>query len=141
MLFRSASQGPGKFNFVTLVILVALAGAGYWTWKYFPVYFTAWQVDNVLGDGANRSYKIVRMQEPIKSQTKKDLVDEMRKKIVELGVTDPEMTVDLQMEDERADVTCDYSVTIEHVYPKDKVSVLQMHRVATADLKKVNWDK
>src|SRR4051812_20824986 len=132
------ASGPKSFNIVSLLLLLGVAGAGYWVWKYFPRYFEAFQVDHIIADGASRSYKIRQMREPMQTRHKEALIEEMRKKIVELGVQDPEMTVEIEFEDETVTVTCDYSTTVQHAL-KDKITVLSMHRVSTKDIKKVDW--
>jgi hypothetical protein len=133
------ASGPRSFNIVTFLMLLTIAAAGYWVWKFFPVYFTAWQVDHVLADGASRSYQMSRMREPFQSKEKAVLIESMRKKIVALGIVDPEMTVDIEIEGQEATVTCDYSVVVSHPVA-DKVTLMSMHRMATGDLKKVVWD-
>jgi len=132
------ASGPRSFNIVSFVLLLMMAGGGYWVWKFFPVYFTAWEVDHVLADGASASYKVSRQGEPLRSKSKQELIERMRKQVVELGVTDPEMTVDLEFDGETANVTCDYTVVVNHPVG-DKVTVMEMHRAATADIKRVDW--
>lgn len=134
------ASGPRSFNIVTLMLLLCIAGAGYWIWKFFPVYFTGWQVDHVLADGASRTYKVSRLNEPGRSQALHDLEDDLRKKVVELGITDPEMGLDIAIDGDRVDVRCDYSVVVQHIV-KNKQTVVNLHRVATGDLKRVDWDK
>jgi hypothetical protein len=132
------SSGPRSFNLFSLFLLLCFAAGGYWTWKFFPHYFRAFQVDHILSEGANRSYKISRMREPLQSQSKQSLIEEMRKRVVELGVTDPEMTVGLDFEGEKVTATSDYTVVVAHVI-EGKFTVIPFHRTATADLKKVDW--
>ena len=73
---------PSGVNFVSLLLLIAVIGAGYWGWKFFPHYWNGWQVDHVLQDGAMKTYKIQRLAEPFRSQARQALVDEMRNRIV-----------------------------------------------------------
>jgi hypothetical protein len=132
-------SGPRSFNIVSFIMLLAMAAAGYGVWKFFPVYFTAWQVDRVLSDGASQSYKINRMREPLQSKSKADLIEIIRRKVVALGVTDPDMTVSVDFDGTQANAVCDYTVVVNHPFG-DKVTVLPMHRTATTDLKRVDWD-
>jgi hypothetical protein len=133
------ARGPDGFNLGTLVMLLGMGAAGYWTWKFFPHYFTAWQVDHALSNAASRSYKISQMREPFQTIERRKLIDDLTKKIQSLGVVDPELTVDVSWEDNVARATSDYNVAIQHPVV-DKITILEMHRHATADLKKVDWD-
>jgi hypothetical protein len=133
------ANGPRSFNIVTFLMLVCLAGAGYWIWKFFPVYFTAWQVDHVLSDGASRAYKVNRLNEPARSQGKQDLVEDLRRKVVSMGILDPEMALEVELDGDTVYVTCDYSVVVQHPV-KNKQTVMTLHRKVTGDLKRVDWD-
>ena len=94
----------------------------------------------MLHDGAMRTYKIQRLDEPMRSQERQKLVETMREKVVGLGVDDPEMSVDLEVEGEEVTVTCDYAVEVHHPVA-EKISVIVMHRKSHGDLKRVDWDE
>ena len=132
------ASGPRRFNLFTVFLLFLFVAGGYWTWQFFPHYFRGWQVDHGLADGASRSYKLSRMREPLQSTSKAQLIEEMRKKVVELGITDAEMTVGLDFEGQQVTASCDYTVVVNHPVA-DKVTVLTMHRTAVGDLKRVDW--
>ena len=133
------ASGPRSFNIVTLLLLVCIGAAGYWVWKFFPVYFVGWQVDHVLADGASRSYKINRLNEPGRSQARHELVEDLRRKVVDMGIADPEMALDVEFRDEHVYITCDYSVVVQHPVGQ-KITVITLHRKAEGDLKRVDWD-
>ena len=133
------SSGPRSFNLVTLILLLGVAGGGYCLWKFFPVYFTAWQVDSILSEAATRSYKISRLSEPGQSRAKHDLEEELRKRVVDLGVTDPEMSLRIEIGDGKAVATCDYGVVVEHPV-QGKVTEIALHRHAQTTLEKVDWE-
>lgn len=135
------ASGPRRLNFVTFLLLVSVAAGGYAVWKFFPVYFTAWQVDHLLADGGARAYKISRLQEPARSRNKEDLIADIRGKVVELGVVDPEMTVNLDfVGQERVDVRCDYRAVVVHPYV-DRYTIVQMHRTASTSLTRPSWEQ
>jgi len=55
-----ASRRPlerGQFTWVTLVLLVALTGAGYLGWIWVPIYVTHYEVKQVVRDFMNRAVK------------------------------------------------------------------------------------
>ena len=134
------ASGPRGFNLVTVLLLLVAAAAGYGVWKYFPPYFMAWQVDHILAEGGARSYKFCRQNEPGRSQQKQALTDDVRAKIVQLGVVDPELTVSMEWvgNAERMDVTADYRVLVQH--PAQHFSILQFHRKSSTDLSRPIWD-
>lgn len=134
------SSGPRSFNFFTVFLILAFAAAGYGVWKYFPVYFMAWQVDHVLADGGARSYKFCRQTEPGRAQQKQALADDLRAKVMQLGVVDPELTVNVEWvgNAERVEVTADYRAVILH--PGGRFTVLPFHRKSSTDLSRPVWD-
>ena len=58
------ASGPRRLNFVTLLLFCGFAAGGYWMWKFFPAWYTAWQVDSALADGAARTYQYAHLVEP-----------------------------------------------------------------------------
>jgi hypothetical protein len=133
-----AYSSPRRFNWVTTILLLALAGGGYWLWKFFPIYFTAWQVDHALSEGTARTYSIVRMPEPSRSSAIRDIEAQVQAHIVALGISDPEMSLRIEMTDRTASAVCDYTVVVQHALVA-KTSAVHLHRTATTDLKRVDW--
>src|SRR5438105_1332127 len=121
-------KGPGRFNVVTLLMLVGLAAIGYGLWKFFPVYWTAWGVDHVLADGGAKAYQISRLPQAARTQRREELIADLRQKVVELGIVDPQMTVSLDfVGTERVDVGCEYRAIVVHPYV-NRYTVVTMHR-------------
>lgn len=134
-----ANTGPSRLNFVNFLVVVALAGGGYWCWKFLPNYYTGWQVDHVLAEAGNRAYKFVRLGEPARGNGLAQIEEEAKKGIVRLGVTDPEMTMHLDVSTPDVAVAeCDYTVIVQHPYV-NKETVLRMHRSKRIDISKVEW--
>lgn len=129
------ARGPSSFNRVTVLLLLVAAVAGYATWKFFPVYWTALQVDHVLSDGASRAYAVSRIKGYEQSRAKEKLIADLRREIVTLGVTDPEMTVGLELAPDRAFVTCDYRAVVIHPVGQ-RYTVITQHRSASGSLLK-----
>ena len=132
---------PRRLNVVSGALLLLAAAGGYWMYKFFPVYLEAWSVDHILHEGASRVYKIQMMGEPDRTETLTKLVDnakaDIRKKS---GVSDPELVVNLTLEQTTATMTADYKVKVYHDWV-GKTSMVNLHRSSSADLKRVDWDK
>lgn len=131
---------PRRLNSVTFIMILMGLAAGYWVWRFFPAYFDGWTVDHLLLEAANASYKLSRLNEPDRSKALKDLVDKTRNDIIkQANVTDPDLSVNLDLEGDKVAVTADYNVIITHPII-EKTTTLRFHRVETADVKRVNWE-
>lgn len=133
------ASGPSRLNAGMLLVVLVLGGAGYWVWKFFPHYFTAYQVDHVLAEGAAKSYRISLMRGLDLSRAKQALMDDMRKQVVGLGVVDPDMALEAVFEDGRVNVVCDYRAVIVHPMV-GRFTVIKMHRTATESLKPPTYE-
>jgi hypothetical protein len=131
---------PRRLNIVTLTIMLFGAIAGYWMWRFFPVYFDAWTIDHVLKEAATSTYKISRLNEPEKSKELKALVDRTRAEVIKQGnVTDPDLTVNLDLDGNTVVVSAEYNVTVTHPYI-NKTTILRFKRTESANVKKVQWE-
>jgi hypothetical protein len=131
---------PRRFNVVTAILILMGLGAGYWLWRFFPVYFDGWTVDHILRETASATYKLARIAEPGRSKQLKAMVDKAREDIVKLAhVDDPELTVNLEIEDNNAIVTADYKVIVSHPYIA-KTTTLHFHKVEVTSIKRVEWE-
>jgi hypothetical protein len=131
---------PKRINAVSITLaLIALAG-GYWLWRFFPVYFDAWSVDHILKESASQTYQANRLTEAQRMEQLKEIVDKARTKIVkQVEIRDPELTVNLNIEGDKATMTADYNVTVTHP-GISKISKMHLHREETANIKFVKWD-
>ncbi len=129
---------PRRFNVVTIVLLGGVAAGGYWLWKFFPVYYTAWQVDTALADGVARTYQLQPLAEPERARSMRELEQATRDKVVALGVDDPELALRIEVADRKAIATCDYTAVVKHSFV-DKQSLVRIHRTAQTDLKRIDW--
>ncbi|MDB4970755.1 MAG: hypothetical protein JWN44_6444 [Myxococcales bacterium] len=136
-----ASYGqPRRLNALTAVMILCGLAAGYWMWRFFPAYFDGFTVDHVLRETASATYKLSRLGEPERSKQLKILLDKARIDIIKLGnVTDPELTVNLDLEGVNVTVSADYTVPITHPVI-NKTTMLHFHKVEIADVKKVQWE-
>ena len=129
---------PRRLNFVTLLLCAGLAAGGYWMWKFFPVYWTGWQVDHLLAEAGAETYQIARMQSPERERRKLQIEEQTRDKVAALGIDDPELKVAIAIEGDSATVTADYEAVVKHPIG-GKQSVITLHRSAVTDLKRVRW--
>jgi len=135
-----AYGAPRRLNAVSVTLLILGAAAAYWFWRFFPSYFDAWSVDHILKDAASQTYHANRLTDSQRMEQLKKIVDDARGKIVkQVGIRDPELTVDLNIEGDKALMTADYSVTVTHP-GVSYVTHLHFHREETANIKFVKWD-
>jgi hypothetical protein len=131
---------PRRFNAVTGIMLLLALAAGYWMWRFFPAYFDGWTVDHILKEAASATYKLSRLGEPERTKRLKALLDKTRADIIKQGnVTDPELTVNLDLDSANVVVSAEYSVVISHPV-LNKTTMLHFKKSETADVKKVKWE-
>ena len=136
-----ASYGqPRRLNAVTFVMILMALAAGYWVWRFFPVYFDGWSVDHLLKEAASKTYRLNRLNEPERTKELTALVNKTKADIAKQGnVTDPDLLVNLDIEGNNVAVSADYKVIVTHPYI-NKTTTLHFHKSETADIKKVNWE-
>jgi len=136
-----ASYGqPRRLNSVTVVMLLLALAAGYWVWRFFPAYFDGFTVDHLLKEAASKTYRTSRLQEPARTKQLTELVDKTKADIrKQANVTDPDLSVSLDIEGEKAVVSADYNVTITHILT-DRTTTLHFHKSESADIKRVDWE-
>ncbi|HEY2747372.1 MAG TPA: hypothetical protein VGL86_22270 [Polyangia bacterium] len=131
---------PRRLNVVTFIMILMGLAAGYWVWRFFPVYFDGWSADHVLKEAATATYKLNRLSEPERSKELKKLVD---KAVVDIrkqaNVTDPDLVVNLDIDGNNVAVSADYSVVVTHPLIT-RTTTLHFHKSETADIKRVNWE-
>jgi hypothetical protein len=131
---------PRRLNALTGFMILCGLGAGYWLWRFFPAYFDGWTVDHILRETASATYKLSRIGEPERSKQLKILLDKARADIIKQGnVTDPELTVNLDLDAVNVVVSAEYTVPVTHPWV-NKTTILHFRKLETADVKKVNWE-
>jgi hypothetical protein len=131
---------PRRLNVVTVIMILIGLGAGYWLWRFFPVYWDGFAVDHILLETANSTYKLVRISEPERTKRLKELLDKARADIQRLGnVTDPDLAINLDLDGDIATVTADYNVVVTH--PNiHKTTTLHFHKSEKTNTKQVKWE-
>jgi hypothetical protein len=131
---------PRRLNLVSVTLILIVGGVAYWFWRFFPVYFDAWSVDHILKETANATYQTQKLYEAQRMEQLKVIADNARDRIVNrVGILDPELTVNLNIDGDLATVSADYSVVVTHPWV-GKTTTMRLHRVQTANLKFVKWD-
>jgi hypothetical protein len=131
---------PRRLNAVTVVMLLMVAAAAYWFWRFFPAYFDAWNVDHVLREAVTSTYRVIRVREPERTKRLKEIVDKARADVIKQGeVTDPNLLVNLNLDGDKATMTADYHVVVTHFYIS-KTTTLHFLRTAITSVKKVEWE-
>ena len=133
------ASGPSRINFVTFLLVLCAAAGGYWVWKFFPHYFTAYQVDHVLAEGAAAGYRTSILRGNDRRDVERKMVDDMRKKVIALGVKDPEMSLTMTFDDDQVRLACDYRAVVVHPYI-DRFTTLTMHRTAAGTTKAPSYE-
>ena len=131
---------PRRLNAVTIIMILMGLAAGYWVWRFFPAYFDGWNVDHLLKEAASKTYRLNRMQEPERGKELKTLVDKTLADIRTQGnVTDPDLSVTLDIDGNKVAVTAEYNVVITHP-GITKTTTLHFVKTENADIKKVKWE-
>ena len=137
----TAYKQPRRLNLVSGFMLLLLGLAGYWCWKFLPVYLEAWSVDHVLNQNVSQVYKMMRLAEPYKTTELTKLVEIAKADILKkTGVTDTNVVVNLNIELTIATLTADYTVQVTHEW-FSRTTIMAMHRTAVGDIKRVDWEK
>jgi hypothetical protein len=136
----SYGQGPRRINTVTVALVLIALAAGYGLWRFFPAYFDSWTVQHTLKEAASQTYRVARIAEPARTKQLKAIVDKAREDIIKLGhVDDPDLTVNLDLEDNEVAVSADYSVVVTHP-GTSRTTTLHFHKREKTSVKRVEWE-
>jgi hypothetical protein len=131
---------PRRFNSVTVFMFLLLAGAAYWLWLFFPVYWDAWTVDHCLHEGAAAMYQANRIAEPDRTKEMRRILQKVQADCIRLAhITDPTFDPSLELGGDSATMTGDYSVAVRHPFG-NWVTIVHLHRVEKANIKQVHWE-
>lgn len=105
---------PSAINPVSIGVFLALIGVGFYLFHVGPLYLRRWRVKQVMHQTASSYYKIskIRDNKSLQAQESANLTAGARKKIIEiLGFEDPELGVDMSIDEEKklVNVTTQYS--------------------------------
>jgi hypothetical protein len=140
MAERVHYQAPRRINSFSVTLALMALALGYWAWRFFPVHFDSWTVDHILKESASQCYRANRLREPERTTTLTDIVNKAKADIRrQTGITDPELVVNLNIEETTASMSAEYQVIVTHPLVS-KTTTLHFQRKENADIKVVNWD-
>jgi hypothetical protein len=126
-------KGPRKINPVSVLIVAGLVFAVYASVRFLPPYWTSWQVKEKLRDACAAMYQMRNYDASIKTAELQKLQDKVLGDIKQLGVEDPEASVELDDSDPAwAIARADYRVTVTH--PMGKPTVMHFTPEAKLDM-------
>jgi hypothetical protein len=136
------NQRPSRLNLVSLLITVGGVAAIYGVVRFGPALYTRWEVKRVLDDACAHMYKLRNLQPNDHQVALNKLHAAVVKEITNLGVTDPEMTVEFDdtTEPPMLYARAAYSVVVSHPWGGEP-TVLEMHPAAAMDGTPPDWDK
>ncbi len=133
-------KGPRKLNVVSILIFLGVAFGGYCAVRLGPPYWTQWQLKEVLRDGCTKMYQAKKYNQEARRHEYEKLQDRIHKAMLELGIDDPEATVELDDEDpDWVVVRASYDVVVSH--PVGQPTVMHFNPEAKMDARPVDWDK
>lgn len=110
---------PRRFNWVSVVLLVAVGAGIYWVRYFGELYRQAWAVDRVLSAAAAKSYKLARLDGPERTAVEREIAAEARVGIQHVGVADEGLVVEFAIDEGQggakvAIASANYQVAIKH---------------------------
>jgi len=131
-------SGPSRLNWFTVLLALLLAAGAYGVWKFLPHYYSAWMVDHALADAAAQCYKIANYGAGQESKLRTLEAETKTKLVNTVGITDPDLVVNIRVEAKKAYASAIYRVVVVH--PKiNKQTVLKFNRRAVTDVSRVEW--
>jgi hypothetical protein len=133
-------SGPRKLNLVSFLFLVGAAFAVYAGVRFSPPYWTQWQLKEAMRDACSKMYSMQKHTADSKDKEMHELEEKLHKAIRDLGIDDPEATVELDDSDPEWNVVrASYTITVNH--PIGKPTVMHFAPEVKMDTKPVDWDK
>ncbi|MCS6914819.1 MAG: hypothetical protein RMK29_10370 [Myxococcales bacterium] len=132
---------PRSVNIVSVAMVLLLGAAAYWVVCFGPAYFKLYRVKQLVHEAASKYYKLSFLEKGLRAQETNKLVNETRQSIVGvLGFDDPEMTVQLLVDQEtkKVNVVAQYSHTVELI-GLNRRRILRMRAVGESDFKPNEW--
>ena len=125
----SSYKQPSKLNVVSITLVLALAAAGYFAWKWGPPYLQGWKVDSILHEGA-ASIPTIALQGDNATRTMReaDLATKLRGQIQAVGIDDPNLRVTIRESGDSAYLDADWVVTISHPGNLHEPTIEYFHR-------------
>ena len=99
-----------KINFTTILLVVALAAGVYLGFKFIPVYWQRYKVDEILTDIAFGAIDLRLSNPDVRYDQEQKLLAKARERITALGIDGETLTI--YFADDMSSVNADYSVVV-----------------------------
>jgi hypothetical protein len=119
---------PSSFNLVSFLMLIALAAGGYWGWKFGPVYWNRYKVEEIVREGAAEASSIRRMTEQAQLQIEQKVVSSVTQRLEDERHIGADNQVQVWFEGNYATLNVSYVVTVRH--PFGKSTIVHVRRTA-----------
>jgi|CXWL01.1.fsa_nt_gi hypothetical protein len=117
---------PRSFNFVSIGLILLGLAAAYSGFKFGPVYYKRYKVDQILRETKAKANDLYRMQSDRKPAEKRRLLDSTTEQIEALGITAEDNELDVYFGEMDDSINADWVVTVTH--PVGSPTVMKMHR-------------
>jgi hypothetical protein len=119
---------PRKLNFVSLLVYVALAALAYSAIQFGPPLYRNMKVDEIVRAAVNEYWATTRGAPS--REAPQELQDSVEKRIRDIGVDDPELSLAFDHDSTDLTVAARYHVVIQHPLVK-RSTVLTFHPSAS----------
>jgi hypothetical protein len=123
-----AYKQPRRFNLVSFLLLLLVAGGVYYGWKWGPPYVQSWKVDTILQEGGAKLPMLSNQPVEQRIANERDLANQLKGQIRDLGITDPGLTVSVTDDGTNAHLVADWTVMITHPFNAHAPSPDHFHR-------------
>jgi hypothetical protein len=116
---------PSSFNFVSLLLVLALAAGGYAAFKFGPVYWNRFKAEEILREGAAEASSIRRMNDAAQRQIEEKVIAGVTERLEARGIG-ADNALQVYFEGNYATLHADYVVTVKH--PGGKRTIMHIRR-------------
>ena len=120
---------PSSFNFVSFFMLLALLAGGYWAFKFGPVYYKRFKVDEAVQESATEATGIRRLNPAGQEQLRLQVEQRLRERLEQRGLSVEANRLSVYFDANFARLHADYDVTVRH--PVGKPTTVKMRRKAS----------
>ncbi len=118
---------PSSFNWVSALFVLGLLAGGYWLYKFAPVYYNRYQVDQILQQGRSEASGIQRLNWDSKDVVEARIINSVTEKILGRGISPEDNQLRVYFDDEYTTLNADYVVVVRHPAGK-KPTTITVHR-------------
>jgi hypothetical protein len=109
-----------------LLLIVAVVAGGYWVWKFGPVYYNRYKVDEILQEGRSEATGIARMSPQGASETEAKIIAGITERVEARGLSLETNQLAVYFDGDYETLNVDYVVVIRHLLGQP--TTMKMHR-------------